>query len=283
MGRDRAEGWKYAKKTGHQNENNVKNELLKNIEYQKKILSNLGIIDDIIIDIEESGISEKNVLSILGDTTKSKTDLKIKLKRNTATINISLKKSLAGQVYLIDVNRFINGFEKRFFKISENVKKAIVLFWGNDEKLVFDILNKYSTNINYEKRKKRLVAETLFKYDKVLYDELINFFREHIDKIVMFCFSLGLERDTLNTPEYIWYKNTIDNLIIEDSIDIIISISDICNRSKENKNIVSYGKLNGGTVINLPFGFVQWHQGKMQFHHKYNNIKLIGSVNKCQK
>ena len=39
-----------------------------------------------------------------------------------------------------------------------------------------------------------------------------------------------------------------------------------------------YGPRNGGSTIQLPFGFVQWHSprkiipGNIQFHHDYDKI-----------
>ena len=39
-----------------------------------------------------------------------------------------------------------------------------------------------------------------------------------------------------------------------------------------------YGNVGGGTTIQLPFGFVQWHSptkkipGDMQFHHNHEKI-----------
>lgn len=36
-----------------------------------------------------------------------------------------------------------------------------------------------------------------------------------------------------------------------------------------------YGYKNGGTTIQLPFGFVQWHQSSMQFHHSFDKIRNI--------
>lgn len=39
-----------------------------------------------------------------------------------------------------------------------------------------------------------------------------------------------------------------------------------------------YGTKNGGSTIQLPFGFVQWHSprkvipGNLQFHHSYDKM-----------
>ena len=33
-----------------------------------------------------------------------------------------------------------------------------------------------------------------------------------------------------------------------------------------------YSSTNGGTTIQLPFGFVQWHKGQLQFHHSFYKL-----------
>ena len=56
-----------------------------------------------IASIEIGGLNEKNVPSVLGDTTKAKTDCVIVIGEKTR--NISLKNG-KGQVYLITLDRF---------------------------------------------------------------------------------------------------------------------------------------------------------------------------------
>ena len=59
-------------------------------------------------------------------------------------------------------------------------------------------------------------------------------------------------------------------------------IDDLCTllQNAANQNTF-YGKVGGGTTIQLPFGFVQWHSptkkipGDMQFHHGYEKIKEL--------
>ncbi len=70
--------------------------------------------------------------------------------------------------------------------------------------------------------------------------------------------------------EFIWYKN----LLGEDSMDLLYSIDKLAKLVKVGSvDIIKPGTTGGGTTIQLPFGFVQWHQGKMQFHHKYDKIE----------
>ena len=69
--------------------------------------------------------------------------------------NISIKKSLAGQVYLISADRFMRGFEAQYkSQIPANVKRAISLFWGCTDD-VPSIVDAYGAKPAYEKRKHR--------------------------------------------------------------------------------------------------------------------------------
>ena len=54
-----------------------------------------------------------------------------------------------------------------------------------------------------------------------------------------------------------------------------LTIKDIAELSKKYSNKIWYGKKNGGSTISLPFGFVQWHQGKIQFHHNLESIQEL--------
>ena len=103
--RNRAEGWKYAKLSGHRNEAKIKN-LFDNEEYKNKFSERLGVTS--IVSASIGGLHEVDVDCILGGKTKSKTDLKLTLK-DKSSLNFSIKKSAGGQVFLIGVERFNNG------------------------------------------------------------------------------------------------------------------------------------------------------------------------------
>ena len=70
--RNRAEGWKYAKLSGHRNEAKIKN-LFDNEEYKNKFSERLGVTT--IESASIGGLHEVDVDCILGGKTKSKTDL----------------------------------------------------------------------------------------------------------------------------------------------------------------------------------------------------------------
>ena len=272
--RNRAEGWKYAKLSGHENENLVKELFSDKCTFQAKFLERLGKSNCKILKVEVGGLNEKNVVSVLGNTTKSKTDLKVFFNDGTV-FNISIKKSLGGQVYLISIHNFILGYEKQFDEvIPEDVKRAIELYWGkaND---TLDIVNKLGTNKAYETRKNRLVADTLKAYDKHLYECLLDWFKNNISNLVTFCFASGLAKDRNEWANVIWY----DNELGENSVDDLFLISDL---QKYFESIAEtetyYGNRGHGSTIQLPFGFVQWHSPKkiipgcIQFHHSYEKL-----------
>ena len=95
---------------------------------QQRILKWAKKKDVEILDITDGGLNETNVPSVHGDKTKNKSDLKVILS-NGEVINISVKKSLGGQVYLITADRFITGFEKIYLKEipEKNIIKANII------------------------------------------------------------------------------------------------------------------------------------------------------------
>lgn len=270
-GRNRASGWKHAKLSGHSNEQLLDKRLNRDEDYQRDLLRRIGR-DGRFLHASVGGPREKNVECIFpGETTKSKTDMYILLD-DGSRCNISIKKSLGGQVYLIRDQRFILGFERQYGKpIPESVQRAIQVFWGSAEDTP-DLIKAYGTSEVYERRKNRLVADSLKVYDANLYYELLQWFVDNAYEITDFCFSKGLAKNREDWADILWYKNELG----ENSVDEVIPIGELCNRVQRAAQAhTSYGTRGGGTTIQLPFGFVQWHQAQMQFHHRYDRIHQI--------
>lgn len=272
--RNRSEGWKHAKLSGHNNENRVKDLLDNDKEYAEQFITRIGCENKKIKSISIGGLHETSVPSIAGKKTKSKTDLKIFFD-NGKIKNISIKKSLGGQLYLVRVNNFIDFFERQFnTTIPTKAQRALKLFWADAEDSV-QIIKKYADKNNkiiFEQqiRHKSLNATTLQRYDKSLYDSLLNWFKNNMFELTKLAFSMGAVKSSLEWPEFVWYKNSLG----ENDIDEIFNIEKLCTVSKKYaESKTSYGDKNGGTTIQLPFGFVQWHQQQMQFHHQYFKIK----------
>ena len=271
--RNRASGWKHAKLSGHTNEACVKELLDTNIEYREKFLKRIGYGDDSIRSTSIGGLHETNVPGILGKKTKSKTDLKIFL-NGGKTITVSVKKSLGGQVYFVSAELFIEVYEKHFGEKSPaNVQRAIKLFWASADDAT-EIIEKHgdkadAKSYDLQVRHESLNATTLKAYDKKLYDEMLDWFTNHAYKLTKLAFTMGAAKDPKEWSEFVWYIN----LLGENDTDKIFPIEDICNAAvKVAQHETFYGDSNGGTTIQLPFGFVQWHQRQLQFHHSYYKI-----------
>lgn len=276
--RNRASGWKHAKLTGHENESILENLMLNDNETQNDFLEKVGKLGHKITHVDVGGLCEKDVPCIFdGEKTKSKTDMHIILD-DGSKYNVSIKKSLAGQVYLINAARFMNGFEIQYnTTIPDSVKRAIKLFWGYSDD-VPQIVELYGTQKPYETRKHRLVGDTLKKYDYKLYEALLTWFKQNIANIADFCFSRGLAKNESDWANVVWYRNELG----ENDVDDIFYLPSLYEKFKKcAETETTYGKIGGGTTIQLPFGFVQWHSptkkipGDMQFHHKYILVKEL--------
>jgi hypothetical protein len=275
IARDRAGGWVHAKLSGHSNEERIKNRIGSDPVYAQSLQRRLMLTDP-IVGASVGGLHEKNVPDVFGGSTKSKRDLQI-FSKDGSTVNISIKKSAGGQVYLIGVERFLKGFTAQFCKeIPKPIIEGIRLFFGGSPEIEMilksDALYKeVNPKIrDYEKSKRRLTWGTLKKFDVSLAESLISWFSEHTSDLAAFCFQRGLARDKEDWADIIWYKNEVGEYLK----DSIFSIDEMLNAlaTKDAKNIVSEGTKNGGTTIQLPFGFVQWHQDKLQFHHQLSAI-----------
>jgi len=281
--RNRSEGWKHAKISGHANENDITNKINNNNIFRENLEKKLNLKSSIKF-AEVGGLNEKNVEDIFGGKTKSKTDLKIILK-DKKKINISIKKSLGGQVYLIGVDRFLNGFEIQFKKkIDEDIKRAFKLFFSGandilqiiDSAVLSKIEEKKKIKIKkYEKRKKRITWLTFEEYNLQLSLKFIEWFKKNINDIFLFCFERGLSNNKEEWADFIWYKNEL----MENEIDFVFDIKKMYKTINNNqfKQMIVQGSTLGGTTLKLPFGFVQWHQSQIQFHH---NFELMNNLSK---
>lgn len=274
--RDRAAGWQYAKLSGHKNEDLVKNLLDTDKDFAASLLKRIDRPFANILRTTIGGLHETNVPSVNGRKTKSKTDLKVFLDTEEV-INISIKKSLGGQVYFVRAGLFIDTFEKQFkTQIPDDVRRAINLFWATAKDAV-EIIEKYgdkaiAKNYDLQLRHKSLNATTLKAYSEQLYNALLQWFTDNAYKLAKLSFSMGAVKDRKEWSDYVWYIN----LLGENKADDIFHIVDICNAVRRVTNDETYyGSSYGGTTIQLPFGFVQWHQKQLQFHHSYDKLCSI--------
>ena len=119
---------------------------------------------------------------------------------------------------------------------------------------------------------KSLNAATLKNYNEELYCALLNWFTENAYELTKLSFSTGAALEKREWSDFIWYIN----LLGENSTDDIFRIKDICCAAQASaQSQTFFSAKNGGTTIQLPFGFVQWHQRKLQFRHDYDKLKNI--------
>lgn len=278
---NRASGWKKAKITGHLNEHLAKKRLDEDAIYRNDFMKCIGYNSETIKNITVGGLHEKEVPSVLGKKTKSKTDMKV-FCNSGKIITFSIKKSLKGQVYLVSAKNFIDAYEKQFKeKIPAEVTRAIKLFWSDDDgtkKIIEKYGDKSNDNsYNLQIKHKSLNATTLKKYNKELHSALLNWFINHAYNITKFVFTMGAAENSSEWSDFIWYINALG----ENGTDEIFKIEDICSSVKRVAvKETYYGTKNGGTTIQLPFGFVQWHQNRMQFHHCYEKISNLLKASK---
>lgn len=276
--RNRASGWKHAKRSGHKNEDLVKSFLDSDEKYASAFLRRIGCPCKKLSSTSIGGLHETNVESVIPGArkTKSKTDLKLFYTDGEQT-NISIKKSLNGQVYIVRAGLFIECFERQFDKkIPSNVVRAINLFWAaaDDAIEIIEHCGDRSMNKDYELqlRHKSLNATTLRTYDKTLYDALLQWFIDNAYEIAFLSFASGAVKDSSEWSEYVWYKNMLE----ENDVDEVFLIKTICEAAaRAAKEETYYGTSNGGTTIQLPFGFVQWHQAQLQFHHNFEKVSAL--------
>lgn len=108
---------------------------------------------------------------------------------------------------------------------------------------------------------------------KELHTNLLKWFTDHASEITELSFARGAAQDREEWSDFLWYINRMKE---GNNVDEIFSISALCKAvTREAVKGTKYGVKNGGTTIQLPFGFVQWHQGQMQFHHKYIKVKKL--------
>lgn len=273
--RNRAEGWKYAKLTGHENERSLAEQTQEDAAIRQRLLDCAHLSEVSVTGVQYGGLYETDVPCVLGGKTKSKTDLWLELS-NGGRLNVSIKKDPDGQVFLIGIDRFLAGFEQQYqIKIDHQVRRAISLYFGSAADTL-DVLQSIGSASALEFRKHRLVAKSLRRYDETLYHLLLSWVNINRAELFDFCFSKGLAKCPEDWADIVWYKNTIE----AHSFDRMIYLPDLAVRMPAT---ATYGPRNGGSTIQLPFGFVQWHSprkvipGQIQFHHSYQKLTAIAA------
>ena len=280
--RNRSEGWRHAKLDGHANEKQFAELLLRNREF-------ISEIEKYITKKSPKGSPEisvdgaKHVESIFGDMTTSKVDLSMKW-NSGEEINISLKKSNSGQVWLVSVPRFISAMEFHLKqKLDSEVQIGISLFIGGSN--LADFEDYFKRALASDKRKSpsiaeqemhqsRLVAKSIEANFPSIWEATLNFFNANIDLITQLSFAQGLAKSLRDAADVIIYNKVTDG-------PSIFPIPRIINNVKSSTKKISIvaGPKNGGSTLLLPTGFLQMHHPQsdnlLQFHHQYKKISKL--------
>ena len=283
-GRNRQEGWKHAKVDGHLNEDRLSARLNTDLELSNYLSiqcfsKRLGIPSS----VSGGGASADHVTDVFGGWTNGKPDLEISW-GPTQTIRVSVKKSRGGQVFLTSVDRFSEGFQKHFGKaVPSQVKKCLNLFIGGDRELINNAMKGKKflgpkhrrTGVPLEVHQGRLVALSLAHHFSEDWDATLTWFKANIGAITDFAFARGYAKQSSDFATHLWYvkaETLTDN-------GAVSKISDLVKACTKNSDGVAVGPKNGGTTIQLPFGFLQMHAPKsenlMQFHHSRSKISAL--------
>ena len=280
--RNRSEGWRHAKLDGHANEKQFAELLVKNREFISEIEKHITKkfpkgSPEITVD------GAKHVESIFGDMTTSKVDLAMKW-NSGEQINISLKKSNSGQVWLVSVPRFISAIEFHLkSKIDTEVQIGISLFIGgtnlSNYESYFDKALASNHKLNpsiaeQELHQSRLVARSIESNFPSVWKATTNFFNVNIGLITKLSFAQGLAKFKYDAADVIIYNKAAGG-------PSVFPIRKIIENSKLQikKVAVTSGPKNGGSTLKLPTGFLQMHHPQsdnlLQFHHQYKKISKL--------
>ena len=282
VGRNRSEGWRHAKLDGHINEQQFASLLINNQEFISTIEKHLMKIapkGSPTISVDGS----KHVESIFGDKTTSKVDIALNWE-NGQRINISLKKSSSGQVWLISVPRFISAMEYYLGKsLDLEVQIGIALFIGGSNLInyeeYFEKAAEYNRKWNpsiaiQERHQMRLVANSIENCFPSIWESTLDFFNSNVELITKLCFSQGLAKSEVEAADVVIYNKVVDG-------KSVFSIAEMINSAIAQAKIdpIIAGPRNGGSTLQLPTGFMQMHhpQGDnlLQFHHQYKKISRL--------
>lgn len=132
---------------------------------------------------------------------------------------------------------------------------------------------------SYQLKHARLVWSTLNEFFPADANKMLEWIKIKLPEIFLFCFSRGLAKDNEYWADIVWYINML-GLSEEGQIDKLFSIKKIALQLRKPAYAaqVRPGTINGGSTIQLPYGFVQWHQHQMQFHHSLISFGQFSSI-----
>ena len=273
------------KLSGHKNEEMIAEALNKNAAFRSHFCERIGMSETDFVAATAGGKHAQQVESVIGGKTAEKTDIRIMWKGGALT-NISLKKDVAGQVYLVTARNFVAVYEAQYHvSVPEKVRRALALFIGEaeDSKAILD-----ATDISVDgervrgiayKQNHRLVFEVIRNYDARMASMLLDWLKTQIASVCELCFAAGAVKDRDKWANVLWYKNMVD--AGGQGLDFLVPINRIVSALAKNRdaNVVERGPKNCGSTILLPFGHLEYLQGQLEFYQQLKKIQsLLASV-----
>ena len=286
--RNRSQGWKFAKKGGHKLEEKLKRKIKTDKTFSStlhKLIFGKGFPGE--TEVSGGGGRAKKVPSILGHLTAAKTDLSVKWENGTAARS-SIKKSLGGQVWLISLNHFLGALHGHYgLYPKKNIVECLGKFIGSpgfQDDIDFKKIKlrgpRHRDGNHLEIHQGRLCAATIIENFPGMWEETISWFNENMDVVTELCFSRGMCKYTEDHADLLWYYD----LDQEEShgVDELFSIERLLKKAKSLSNSCLAGDKNGGTTIQMPFGFLQMHSpgesNELQFHHNYFKVRKLSDI-----
>ena len=274
------------KVSGHKNEELIAEALNKNAAFRAHFCERIGLKEADFVAATAGGRHAPQVESVIGGKTAEKTDIRILWKGGSLT-NISLKKDVAGQVYLVTARNFVAVYEAQYnVTVPDEVRRALALFIGEaeDSKAILDATDisvdgKWVRNEIEYKQNCRLVFEVIRSYDEKMASMLLDWLKKQIASVCELCFAAGAVKDRDKWANVLWYKNLVD--ADGQGLDFLVPINRIVLALAKNrdKNIVERGPKNCGSTIQLPFGHLQYHLKQLEFYQHLKKIQsLLASV-----
>lgn len=274
--RNRSEGWHFAKTDGHSNEEKL-GVILRESQELTSLLHGTIFKEEPEHEPKVLVDGSKHVPSILGDVTTSKID--IELVWATRSLGLSVKKSNAGQVWLVSLDRFLKALSiKTGQSVPQDVELVLSLFIGGENLTNFN--QEFSQGLSsstgekyhdQEVHQNRLVLESIARIQPKALAATFDFFKRNLRPVTEMSFFSGLASNPADCAKAVIYNQV-------DSGKNIFSQSDLLSAMdvKANQDQVTPGDRNGGSTIKLPTGFLQMHKPQgtnlMQFHHSYEKV-----------
>lgn len=230
------------------------------------------------------GSNAKQIEDIFGGSTNGKPDLSVRWD-DLPIVNLSIKKSLSGQVFLTSVERFVVGYEYHFSdKVPLNVEKMLHLFIGTDGERCDLVMRgrNYLGPVHHggdlqEKHQHRILAVTLSKHFPKDWRSTLDWVQLNAGRIAEFSFSRGYARNQVDFATHLWYFSGDK---CSNAIDCLIPVREVVKFSNKFGSESIAGPKNGGSTIQFPFGFLQMHAPKgenlLQIHHQFKKLGHLG-------